>query len=147
MRRFICRLEKLEELKKDELRIARVALKKAREELRSEKQSFNILKTDQKSYKAQLREKGLDLLNLHEFSWYEEYLEILRAKIKDKKESLLRWRIYLRQLQKIARKREKEKKVLEKFRHKKFALFSGELKKDEQKELDEINRSLNSKKA
>jgi flagellar FliJ protein len=139
MKKFSYRLQRVEELRKDQLRTAQQALRKARDELKAQRKDLTFLKKNQKDYRTKLKDRSQKFIDLMELNWYEEYLELLRAEIEDKKENLIKHRQTLTRLKKFIRKKEKERKTLEKQKEKKFNHFLSELKKEEQKNLDEIS--------
>lgn len=139
MKKFSYRLQRIEELRKDQLKTAQQALRKAREELKAQRKDLSFLKNNQKDYRTKLKDRSQKFINLMELNWYEEYLELLRAEIEEKKENLLKHRKTLTKLKKFIQSKEKEKKSLERQKEKKFNHFLSELKKEEQKNLDEIS--------
>ena len=145
MKKFNYRLHSLEDFRKERLKAALRELKKVRDAFKSEKESLAILTDQRKDYRARLKDKSYEFLELNELNWYKEYLHLLEEKIKEKKQDLKILRQNLIQLKKLTKKREKEKKTLEKNRLTKFTQFLTELRKEEQKELDEVSRALSRK--
>ena len=145
MRKFNYRLQNIEDLRKEHLRSVQVELRKIRDEFKSEKETLGLLTNQREDYRARLKDKSHAFLELNELNWYKEYLHLLEEKIKEKKQDLKRLRQNLIQLKKLTKKREKEKKTLEKNRLAKFTQFLAELRKEEQKELDEVSRALSHK--
>ena len=145
MKKFNYRLHSLEDFRKERLRTAQKELRKIRDEFKSEKETLGLLTNQREDYRARLKDKSHVFLELNELNWYKEYLHLLEEKIKEKKQDLKRLRQNLIQLKKLTKKREKEKKTLEKNRQAKFTQFLAELRKEEQKELDEVSRALSHK--
>ena len=145
MRKFSYRLQSIEDLRKERLKVALRELKKVRDAFKSEKESLDILTDQREDYRARLKDKSHAFLELNELNWYKEYLHLLEEKIKEKKQNLKKLRQNLIQLKKLTQKREKDKKTLERNKLAKFAQFLTELKKEEQKELDEVSRVLSHK--
>ncbi len=145
MKRFNYRLQSIEDFRKERLKAALRELKKVRDGFRSEKESLDILTDQREDYRARLKDKSHEFLELNELNWYKEYLHLLEEKIKEKKQNLKKLRQNLIKLKKLTQKREKEKKTLEKNRLAKFTQFLTELRKEEQKELDEVSRALSHK--
>jgi flagellar FliJ protein len=139
MKKFSYRLQRVEELRKDQLKTAQQALRKARDEFKVQRKDLSFLKNNQKDYRAKLKDRSQKFIDLMELNWYEEYLELLRVEIEDKKENLIKHRQTLTRLKKFIQSKEKEKKSLERQKEKKFNHFLSELKKEEQKNLDEIS--------
>ena len=145
MRKFNYRLHSLEDFRKERLRTAQKELRKIRDEFKSEKETLGLLTNQREDYRARLKDKSHAFLELNELNWYKEYLHLLEEKIKEKKQDLKILRQNLIQLKKLTKKREKEKKTLEKNKLAKFTQFLTDLKKEEQKELDEVSRALSHK--
>ena len=145
MRKFTYRLQNIEDLRKERLRTAQKELRKIRDEFKSEKETLGLLTNQREDYRARLKDKSHAFLELNELNWYKEYLYLLEEKIKEKKQNLKKLRQNLIQLKKLTKKREKEKKTLERNRLTKFTQFLSELRKEEQKELDEVSRALSHK--
>lgn len=142
MKKFNYRLGSIENFRKERLRASLVELKKARDVFKSEKESLDLLTGQREDYRTRLKDRSDAFLRLEELNWYKEYLHLLEQKIKEKKQTLKKLRQNLIQLKKLNKKREKEKKTLENNRLAKFAQFIAELKKEEQKGLDEVSRAL-----
>jgi flagellar FliJ protein len=145
MKKFDYRLHRIENFRKDRLREVQKELRKIRDEFKSERQALGLLTDQREDYRSKLKDKSNAFLELNELNWYKEYLQLLEEKIKEKKKDLKILRQNLIQLKKLTNKREKEKKILEKNRQAKFTQFLTALKKDEQKELDEVGRALSHK--
>lgn len=145
MKKFSYRLRGIEDFRNERLNAALRELKKVRDAFKSEKESLNILSDQREDYQARLKDKSNAFLELNELNWYKEYLHLLEEKIKEKKQNLIKIRQNLIKLKKLTQKREKEKKTLERNRLSKFTQFLTELKKEEQKELDEVSRALSHK--
>jgi flagellar export protein FliJ len=142
MKKFNYRLRGIEDFRKERLKTALRELKKVRDAFKSEKEFLDILTDQREDYRARLKDKSHAFLELNELNWYKEYLHLLEEKIKEKKQDLKILRQNLIQLKKLTKKREKEKKTLEKNRLAKFTQFLAELRKEEQKELDEVSRVI-----
>ncbi len=145
MKKFNYRLHSLEDFRKERLRTALRELKQVRDAFKSEKESLDLLTCQREDYRTRLKDKSEAYLELNELSWYKDYLHLLEGKIKEKKHDLRMLRQSLIQLKKLTKKREKEKKTLEKNRQIKLSQFLTEQKKEEQKELDEVCRALSHK--
>ena len=145
MKKFNYRLQSIEDFRGARLKVALRELKKVRDAFKSEKESLNILSDQREDYRARLKDKSQAFLELNELNWYKEYLHLLEEKIKEKKQDLKKLRQNLIKLKKLTQKREKEKRTLERNRQAKFTQFLTELKKEEQKELDEVSRALSHK--
>jgi len=145
MKKFNYRLQNIEDLRKERLRAALIELKKIRDAFKSEKESLNLLTDQREDYRIRLKDKSHEFLELDELNWYKEYLNLLEEKIREKKQNLKKLRQNLIKLKKLTQKREKEKKTLERNRLAKFAQFLTELRKEEQKELDEVSRVISHK--
>jgi flagellar FliJ protein len=145
MKKFNYRLHSIENFRKERLRAVQKELRKIRDEFKSEREALGLLTDQREDYRSKLKDKSNAFLELHELNWYKEYLHLLEEKIKEKKQDLKILRQNLIQLKKIIKKREKEKKTLERNRNAKFTQFLTELRKEEQKELDEVSRALSYK--
>jgi flagellar export protein FliJ len=145
MKKFNYRLRGIEDFRKERLRTVQKELRKIRDEFQSEKKTLGLLTDQREDYRARLKDKSHAFLELNELNWYKEYLYLLEEKIKEKKQNLKKLRQNLIQLKKLTKKREKEKKTLERNRLTKFTQFLSELRKEEQKELDEVSRALSHK--
>ena len=145
MKKFNYRLHSLEDFRKERLRTAQKELRKIRDEFKSEKETLGLLTNQREDYRARLKDKSHAFLELNELNWYKEYLHLLEEKIEEKKQNLRKLRQNLIQLKKLTQKREKEKKTLEKNRQAKFTQFLNELRKEEQKEMDEVSRVISHK--
>jgi|SRR3989304_1967792 len=145
MRKFNYRLQNIEDLRKERLKTAQKELRKVRDAFKSEKEFLDLLTDQREDYREKLKDKSHAFLELNELNWYKEYLHLLEEKIKEKKQDLKILRQNLIQLKKLTKKREKEKKTLEKNRQAKFTQFLSELRKEEQKELDEVSRVISHK--
>lgn len=145
MRKFNYRLHSIEDFRKERLKAVQKELRKIRDEFQSERKALGLLTDQLEDYRSKLKDKSNSFLELNELNWYKEYLHLLEEKIKEKKKDLKKLRQDLIQLKKLTKKREKEKKTLEKNRQAKFTQFLTELKKEEQKELDEVSRALSHK--
>jgi len=145
MKKFNYRLRGIEDFRKEHLRSVQVELRKIRDEFKSEKEALGLLTDQREDYRARLKDKSHAFLELNELNWYKEYLHLLEKKIEEKKQDLKILRQNLIQLKKLTKKREKEKKTLERNRLSKFTQFLAELRKEEQKELDEVSRALSHK--
>jgi flagellar FliJ protein len=145
MKKFNYRLQSVENFRKERLKAVQKELRKIRDEFQSERKALGLLTDQREDYRSKLKDKSNSFLELNELNWYKEYLHLLEEKIKEKKKDLKKLRQDLIQLKKLTKKREKEKKTLEKNRQAKFTQFLTELKKEEQKELDEVSRALSHK--
>ena len=145
MKKFNYRLQSVENFRKERLKAVQKELRKIRDEFQSERKTLGLLTDQREDYRSKLKDKSNSFLELNELNWYKEYLHLLEEKIKEKKQNLKKLRQDLIQLKKLTKKREKEKKTLEKNRQAKFTQFLTELKKEEQKELDEVSRALSHK--
>ena len=145
MKKFNYRLQSVENFRKERLKAVQKELRKIRDEFQSERKTLGLLTDQRDDYRSKLKDKSNSFLELNELNWYKEYLHLLEEKIKEKKKDLKKLRQDLIQLKKLTKKREKEKKTLEKNRQAKFTQFLTELKKEEQKELDEVSRALSHK--
>ncbi|MCJ7459053.1 MAG: flagellar export protein FliJ [candidate division Zixibacteria bacterium] len=145
MKKFNYRLRGIEDFRKERLKTALRELKKVRDAFKSEKEFLDILTDQREDYREKLKDKSHAFLELNELNWYKEYLHLLEEKIEEKKQNLRKLRQNLIQLKKLTQKREKEKKTLEKNRQAKFTQFLNELRKEEQKEMDEVSRVISHK--
>lgn len=145
MKKFKYRLHSIENFRKDRLRTVQKELRKIRDEFRSERDALGLLTDQREDYLSKLKDRSSAFLKLNELNWYKEYLQLLEEKIKEKKKDLKILRQDLIQLKKLTKIREKEKKTLEKNKRAKFTQFLTTLKKEEQKELDEVTRVISNR--
>lgn len=134
MKSYKFRLEKVLDWKEIKEETAAQKFAQLQNELKKQK---SVLENLLAEYKI-LKKEGLKLKNIHELKQHNLYDQTMEKQITQQKETTYMISRELSEAKSILIKAQKDKKIVEKLKEKDFEVYKEDMKKEEQKELDEI---------
>ncbi len=138
MPQFNFRLQKVLDVRKYKEEVKKQELAALLLEYQKEQEFLNYLKFNQDKYQKELREKQVGALDVFELIFYYTYLFKLHQDIEQQINTLCKLQEQIDLKREEVIQAQKERKIVEKLKDKKWIDFKKELDLSEQKFLDEI---------
>jgi len=139
MNKFKFKLEKVTGIKAKQLKQKTLELAKLLQQLETEKKTLKNLKMDLDSVQQEIFKRTMAGCSANELLEHHRYAEKLAQDITQQKRKIESIEEAIEKMQVLLLKLNKEKKILEKLREKRYLQYLQEQNREEQKVLDEMS--------